>query len=207
MLAVPYLLLAMWPLLTFVRQPCPQSKPSPSAQTTPLAPIPDIQQLAAMASGGFSAPTDEQLLEEQQVIAEQIEEAKLWLADVDAKQRISGAEQLSAYPTPEAERLLVMVMKTDPDAGVRSAAAESLAFVKKPKPSSIDALLLAMQDMDEEVRSIAFSTLQTIVNRAETEPKTSKLIFGKLKRLMGKGMVDSDSRDAIREFLQDQEAL
>jgi hypothetical protein len=206
-LLIGYLLLAILPLFSMGQGHCIRQNQSPSSQPPITATMPDLQQLATMAGGGFAPVTDEQLAEEKQIVSEQIAEARVWLEDADAQQRINGAQQLSAYPTLEAEHLLVATLATDADAGVRIAAIESLGFIKKPKTATIDALLAAMQDMDEDVRFNAFNTLQTLVNRAETDPKTGKKILAQLKRLMVKGMVDSDSRDAIREFLQDQDAL
>lgn len=71
------------------------------------SPPPDLHQLAAIAmNGGASAPTPEQLKEEADMQKSQVETAGEWLHSPDMQQRVEGAEQLTAYPTRDAEKLL-----------------------------------------------------------------------------------------------------
>ncbi len=213
LLAVPYCIFALLPILAAIQasQGCvpKQSLLTQVPSATPASnevKAPDLQMLAEMgASGaGFSA---EQLEEARQLENQQVEQAKEWLAEVDSKQRVAGAEQLSAYPNPTSENYLVAALQDDADDSVRAAAAKSLGVFSALKTQSLDALVAALQDMDETVRFNAFNSLQILINRPGTSPKEGRAIRGKLNQLLKKNQLSEDTREAIRYYLLEQEGV
>lgn len=177
----------------------PQKNPPPQAK------IPDIPMLA-MQQGGVAAPTEEQIIEEKQVIAEQVATAGTWLSNPDAQQRHNGAEQLSAYPTPEAEIMLLKALSTDANATVRSAAAESLSAFESLSIPAIAGLLAAMDDKNESVQFSALSTLQKQAFDEEQNPsKHYKMIIHGLKKRQVSTHLSADMRNAVTGFLADQQ--
>ncbi len=200
-LALPCVLLTGIPILAARSPQCPSS-PAATASITQVNP-PDLPQLAALAlSGGMVAPDPETLQEEQDMLNNQVEQAKAWLDDSDEQQRLIGAEQFSAFPTPEAELYLREALQHDPADAVRAAAADSLAAFTSIKPETLDVLLSALQDFNEEVQGRAFSTLQILYKR--TNPETTRTIHLRLKQLVTSGQLNYDNREAINEFLLDQ---
>ena len=127
-----------------------------------------------------------------------------WLESADSRQRVDGAEQLAAYPTPEAEMLLINTLATDPDPQVRSAAAQSLEGFEEPTEQTIAALLAALQDESEEVQMSAWATLEGIVSKEEDGSVRSRQIVASLKKQTTSPRLAADTQQAILEFLKDQ---
>ncbi len=114
-----------------------------------------------------------------------------------------GAEQLGAYPTKEAEAALLQALTADSEADVRSAAAQSLGYVEKPTEGTLNGLMSALEDTNEDVRLNALSTLEDFLLGSEENSKRYKKILAGLKSKGEGRSVPQDTRDAIREVLQD----
>ncbi|OAI17978.1 MULTISPECIES: HEAT repeat domain-containing protein [Methylomonas] len=166
--------------------------------------MPDLHQLASSAESGGGASTPEQIAEEESVDLEQEETARQWLGDHDPAQRIAGAQQLAAYPTPEAGRYLLEALRQDRVGEVRAAAAESLGYFDQPALPVYDALIAALNDPDEAVRFNAFSALQTLMDKLVDQPRLLARLQAKLKQTLKSKKLPADSRVAVEGYLQDQ---
>jgi hypothetical protein len=172
----------------------------------PQTPPPDLQMLAAQMVNGVAAPTPEQVEEDARVEKEQVETAAAWLQDADSKQRVAGAEQLAAYPTPEAEKLLAETLGSDLTPEVRAAAAQSLDSFKKLQESTIRVLMDALEDPDEDVRLGALNTLQSRYARLDgVKPVEAKNILASLKKKAKSPQVPLETQQIIVDFLHDLE--
>lgn len=202
-LIVPYTMLAVLPLLQPSRPGSFCSQKSSKADIKPtLTQIPDLRVLAA-TSGGQVIPTPEQIEEERLVEDEQVALAGEWLKDQEPRQRVIGAEQLSAYPTTEARDYLLNALKNDRSAEVRLAAAESLGYFASAEKNILDSLISALSDSDATVRSNAFSSLQVLLNHSEDNQEIQKHIESQLKELLETRHLPSEMRDAIQSYLHD----
>lgn len=169
----------------------------------PKTPVPDLQMLATRL-GGSNAITPEQIEEEKRVERQQVETAGEWLQDADPKRRATGAEQLSAYPTPEAEKLLVKALR-DSSPEVRAAAAQSLDYFETMQDGTVKALLAALEDPDADVRLGAIGVLETQYQRQESRSPRAKKILAGLRRKAKSPRVAEQTQQAIQDFLRDQE--
>lgn len=201
-----FCLLVLWPIALETQQSqncCDENRLAAPLQSAPKIPPPDLRQLFQQGMAA-SYPTEEQLAEERAVDDEQVEQAHVWLQDADPTQRVTGAEQLSAYPTPAAENYLLAALQ-DVNNEVRAAAANSLAAFRSPGSKTFEALVKAMQDGDQEVRFNAWSSLGTHLNRPDLPQKTAKKIQSQLAKLLKQGRLVDDIEDGVREYLQDQQ--
>lgn len=148
-------------------------------------------------------PTPEEIAEDAAFEAEQIAQARQWLTDLDPEQRIVGAEQLSAYPTAEAEKYLVEVLIGDHVGEVKVAAANSLSAIKTPSLKTREALIGSLQDPDEDVRNSAFNTLQLFLS-TDSETSDAKKTLSLLKKQLKSKFVPQEMREAIKDYLLDQ---
>jgi hypothetical protein len=178
--------------------PALAANPPPTA-TAP----PDLAALAGRLGAGAIPPTPEQLEEERRVEQEQVAFALRALGSPDAGERVGGAQQLSAYPTREAEQHLTRALTGDKSAAVRAAAAASLAFIKEPRPDSIKALLGAVQDRDAEVRDTALQTLAGCLNGLPSNSPAYWRIYRGLAGLAQSGRLAPATRAAIKQLLAD----
>lgn len=188
---------------------CHSSQQAFSQVLTP-PPVPDFQQIAALATGGMAAmPTQEQQQEQHEIEQQQIESARQWLTESDEALRIRGAEQLSAYPVRESALALVKALKQDASSAVRAAAAASLSYFEPSKPHSfiINELFSALSDRDQEVASNAFSSLQALITHPDLEAKTATQTINKLKQLAKKPRLSEVTRQMLEDFLHDQSSL
>lgn len=209
-LAIPYLMLTGWSMRSFLgaKIDCHSSHQAFAQALTP-PPVPDFQQIAALATGGLAAmPTQEQQQEQHEIEQQQIELARQWLTESDEALRIRGAEQLSAYPVRESALALVKALKQDTSSAVRAAAA-SLSYFEPSKPHAfiINELFSALSDRDQEVASNAFSSLQALITHPDLEAKTAKQTLSKLKQLAKKPRLNEVTRQMLEDFLQDQASL
>jgi hypothetical protein len=180
----------------------PSAEPKAPPPKPPVAP-PDLRGLAE--SAGQPPPlTPEQLAEDEASEEAQVAAAREWLNNPDPQTRIEGAEQLSAYPTAEAEQLLVQTLTTDQDPGVRTAAADSLEAVEQPKPETVSALVAALDDDSEDVRSSALITLGSILANTEEGSQRQKKIIAELKAKAKSRSVPADTREEIKSLIEDQ---
>lgn len=177
-----------------VHQPPPVSPP-PSLPGNARAQIEAAQNPDMLAT--------EETLDDEQIEQEQVNGALAQLASHDTAQRVEGAEQLGAYPTKESESALLQALQSDPEAEVRSAAAQSLGYVEKPSDQTLNGLLGAIEDQNEDVRLNAVSTLEDFLLGSEENSKRYKKILGGLKAKADSRTVPQDTRDAIRDIVQD----
>jgi HEAT repeat protein len=168
-------------------------------------PPPDLPQLAAAAAmNGGGALSEAQLDEERQIETDQVAAARESLLHADEQERVSGAEQLSAYPTLEAETALRDALLNDASLAVRAAAAESLGKFRRLRQETVQALARTLRDGDEAVSYGALSALQGFVYRPDVDVDTSNRVLRALKAAAKDGMVNSELREAINDVLMDQ---
>ncbi len=148
--------------------------------------------------------TDEEREEEKRTEKEQVEIAIEWLGSADLQQRVDGAEQLSAYPTAQAEQRLLEALANDIDPDVRSAAARSLGLFKQLQAKTIDSLLQALETDDEEVCLDVLNTLQAVVVRESYDSKQARRIIRKLIKIAKSGQLKTNSQSVLSDFLTDQ---
>jgi hypothetical protein len=174
--------------------PAVKQKPAPTQNTAPTLPSP-------------MPPLDESGSEyEEQTEEQQLATAREQLNSANPEQRIEGAEQLAAFPSKETEALLAQVLATDPEAEVRNAAVQSLGYVESPTDSTIDIVMAALEDRNEDVRTSALSTLEDfMVESGEDSKRYGKILAG-LKAKAASRATPKDMREAIRDVLEDQTA-
>ncbi len=125
-------------------------------------PVPPPMELLGHAA---RMPTPEELEDEAQFRDTRVARVSEWLNSPEAEKRRSGVEQLSAYTTPESERVLASTLLMDSDADVRKTVAQRLSRFKPPADDTVAALLTALEDDSEGVQLSALNTLQGIVTR------------------------------------------
>ena len=197
--AVIFIVAFSWPLLkenriiraiiAFVIQPKPVVVPPP----------------LEMLGQGARFPTAEELEQEKNFNAQQVELAGQWLKSPDVHQRIMGAEQLSAYESPESEQRLTDALRQDAAPEVRIAAAQSLALFKKLSDSTVDALLKALDDADKGTRIATLNTLLTYAFLVNADTKKSGHLLAKLRKKVRSGHLNKDVRESLQAFIKDQE--
>ncbi len=167
------------------------------------APVEDLSLLLER----MSAPpvlTPEQIKAEARVDDEQVALARKWLESADPRQRIIGAEQLSAYPTAEAEKLLVNALASDHDSEVRSVAARSLEFFEHPEAKTLNVLLRTLEYDKEAVCLDVLNTLQAYVAREPYGSKRARQIIKRLKKIAKSAKLEGDAQTVLQHFLVDQ---
>lgn len=128
------------------------------------------------------------------------------LRQLDPAERIGGAEQLAAYPTREAEALLIEALATDRDPQVRQAAAQSLQAFRTPGAKATTALLAALADENPAVASSAFGALQAHLARQDRSAARYKSLLKDLQRRAKDRAIAKEVRQEISDFLRDQSA-
>lgn len=172
--------------------------PSVSPPVPPASGQPPVQSMPNLTPEESEVEAEDDLTER-----EQVEAALTQLGSTEVEQRIEGAEQLGAYPTKEAEQALTQVLTGDSSAEVRNAAAQSLGYVEKPTDTTIAALFGALEDQSDEVRGSALSTLEDFMLGSEEGSKRYKKVLAGLKLKLDSRSVPEDTRNAIREILED----
>jgi len=195
------IVLSGWFFLNENSPPIPIDKP---AEKT-VKPSPEDFSLLLERMAAPPSLTPEEIEEEARIDEEQVAHAHEWLKSPDPRQRVAGAEQLSAYPTAQAKKLLVETLANDIDPEVRSTAARSLGFFKNPEAKTLDALLLVLEsDNEEEVRLNVLNTLEAYVGREPYGSKRTRYILNKLKQIAESGQLQSDAQTVLQSFLADQ---
>lgn len=178
-----------------------QAEPEvPIAATSP----PDLRMLAENTGGHVRPLSPQQQQAWLAIEREQIASAKQWLQDPDPAERLTGAEQLSAYPTPEAEQALIKALKSDLAPEVRAAAALSLDSIETLSDESIKVLLAALNDDQDQVRDNALSTLGNALMKADTESMHYKKLFKSLKVAAKSKKLALATREELTELLANQ---
>lgn len=175
--------------------------PAAAAKTAPAVVPPPLEALGQ----GARLPTPEELEEEARYDEAQVRQAGDWLHSPQASKRVTGAEQLSAYPTPEAERLLTEALALDFDPEVRKAAAQSLSTFKQPSAKAVDALLAALEDDDEGVQMGALNALLGIVDKMENGSARLKKTLAAMAKKAASRRTGALAKQALRAFLQDRQ--
>lgn len=176
--------------------------PAPPAAAAPAAEPPPLETLGH----GARPPTPEELEEEAHYNDAQVAQANTQIHSQQTEERITGAEQLSAFPTPEAEQILSDALALDFEPEVRKAAAQSLSAFKNPTEKTRSALLAALGDDDEEVQIRALNTLLGIAAKWENHSPQMKKLRADLAAQAASGRTKPPVREAIRAFLKDLEA-
>lgn len=175
-------------------------EPQPAAVTPPdyglLA-----ERLQALAQ---RQPTPEEWEQERQYNREQALALAPDLRDLDAEKRIEAVEQLGAFPSEEAEVLLVETLAGDPDPDVRVAAVQSLENFEPLRDETIAGLASALEDESEDVRMGALTLLETrVLSEVRSSVRYHKIV-AVLKKKAFSRRTPSATREAIRAFLEDQ---
>lgn len=184
----------------------PPATPAPVAKATPEAapPPPTLPHAEEIQAQAVQAPTPEDEEDEAQTDAEQVMEALDSLKSSDPEERVAGVEQLAAFPTAEAEQQLVITLAGDSSADVRSAAAQSLGQFEAYSESSMRALLKALEDKNEDVQVSALDAIESLISDLDTEEARYKQVLAELKHLKTSKKLKSETRQGIKEFLEDQ---
>ena len=162
----------------------------------------DIRDLAGrLGAGGILSPTPAQQAEERRVTAEQVSAALRWLVSHDERKRLEGAEQLGAYPTPEAGKALVNSLLKDPSPAVRVAAATSLANFEEPGATAIKGLLSALRDKSGDVRHAALGTLAIYLETLDSDSARHRQITAALGTLAKSPNMDPATRNTLSDLL------
>lgn len=194
-------------------------KATDTAQTVAPSHPPDLQMLAMQLiqaqqqtaeslspdqnQGEAQEQSEDQLSEQQQIESEQINTANRQLFDTDPEQRKIAVEQLSAYPTPESEKLLLGVLQGDVSPAVRSAAAASLGYIKQPAPETLTGLLLALQD-EESISQNTLDTLNKFLQQQPADATAYKYLAVELRAALNKKMLSESVRDNLEQLLEEQ---
>ena len=154
---------------------------------------------------GARLPTEQELGQEKNFNAQQVELAGQWLKSPDAQQRIIGAEQLSAYESPISEQHLVDALRHDAVPEVRKTAAQSLSSFKNLSEHAVSALLKALGDSNESTRIATLNTLFSYALLISTDPKKSAQLLARLREKRRSGHLNNDVRNSLQAFIKDQE--
>lgn len=183
--------------------------PPPPVVKSLEKPVPPSPEELPMLLERMAAPpplTPEEIAEDARMDAEQVAHAQAWLESADPQQRIDGAEQLSAYPTAEAEKLLVETLLNDSEPEVRSAAARSLEYVENPAARTLDAMQQALENDNEAVAVDVLNTLAAYVAREPYASERATAIIDRLKQVAQAGLLQGNAATVLENFLQDQSA-
>ena len=103
------------------------------------------------------------------------------------------------------ETALAPLLMNDSNAGVRNAAALSLASLDAPSDTTLNGLQNALEDADEEVRLSAVSTLESyLMGLEQASPVYQKIRTG-LETKAGSKTLTPRIRDLITEVLRNQQ--
>lgn len=181
---------------------------APVAVPAPAPAMPShTEEEAAMLMERLGTPpvlTEEEQAEIIQWENGQMMRAKARLESPDLQERVSGAEQLSAYPSPEAEKLLADALAYDPAPEVQSAAARSLEFFKELNVHAQETLQYAVHSGNEEVAFAALHTLQGYVAREPYRSAKATAIINALKQIADSHAALENVELSLNSFLAEQ---
>lgn len=164
-------------------------------------PVPPPMELLGHAA---RMPTPEELEDEARFRDTQVARVAEWLNSTDAKKRLAGVEQLSAYPTSESERILASTLLMDFDAEVRKTAAQRLARFKLPAEETVAALLTVLEDENEGVQLSALNTLQGVLARTPQGSPQAKSLVASIKEIAAGRRAGALTRQAMLSLLKDR---
>jgi len=99
---------------------------------------------------------------------------------------------------------LVVTLAGDAEPDVRSAAAQSLAQFETVTDQTVAALLAALEDKSEDVQTSALDAIESVTADLEAESDRFKMIVAELKKKKSSKNVKTETRQAIKDFLEDQ---
>ncbi len=178
-----------------------QETPLSTDSKKPLVVPPPMDSLGQ----GTRMPTPEELEGEARYNDQQVVKASESLNDPNPAKRVGGVEQLSAFPTPESEQILVNTLGLDFDAEVRRAAAQSLSVFKQPSQKTVTALLTALQDDSEAVQREALNALAGIAGRMENGTPPFQSLLANLSNQARAKRMKAGVRQSLLAFLKDQQ--
>lgn len=149
-------------------------------------------------------PTPEEWDEEREYNREQALALDPDLHDPSVEKCIETVEQLGAFPSEEAEVLLIETLAGDPDPDVRVAAVQSLEHFEHLGDETIAGLLGALEDENEDVRMGTLTMLENLVSTEVQGSARYKKIVAGLKKKARSRNTPVETRRAIRAFLGDQ---
>jgi len=190
-----------WPKMQDIVETKPKltsSKPTLNSEKVDIALLTERIQTAQLHE-----PTPEEIAEDKAFEAEQIEEAKRSLLDLDIEKRIEGLEQLTAYPSPQSEQLMLDILKKDMSDEMRASAADYLSYIEEPSLATQDALIQALNDSNEDVRNNALNTVQSYIYALDEDSASAKRIVDLLKKQARNEQLPADMRESIKEYLID----
>jgi HEAT repeat protein len=176
---------------------------------TPLTPVKTSIPPPPVESLGHGArlPTAEELEQEKNYDAKQVELAIEKLKSSNVHQRIAATETLNAYQIPESERQLSETLLHDENAQVRQAAALSLYLFKELSDRTVDALLKALHDDDKQTRRESFNVLISYALRVNFNDNKFQGVLNKLRKKVRSRHLDQDIRSDLKRFIKDQEPV
>ncbi|MCI0666728.1 MAG: HEAT repeat domain-containing protein [Methylococcaceae bacterium] len=148
--------------------------------------------------------TPAQMEEDARIDAEQAALARRWIENPDSRTRLDGAEQLGAYPTPEAEPLLARALATDLDPAVRIAAAASLGRFEEVGDQTVAVLLEAVEHEDEDVQMSALTTLESLLEGEEAGSPRCKRVVATLQEMARSPKLSTETKQALLDFVNAQ---
>jgi len=189
----------------------PVSSNPVSPSSTPLTPpvstvMPAEGSTAPAAVGNEQPPASEPEQSEEDLEKEQVAAAIAQLNSTKNEERIEAVEQLGAYPSPETETILANLLATESNPELRNAAALSLGSLDTPTAATINVLMAALEDQNEDVRFSALSTLEDFLLGQEEDTSGYRQIRDGLKAKLAVRGLPADIHDSITEVLRDQQS-
>ena len=203
---IPVLALAMTLIIAFSWSHLKENRLTKTITALVIQPKPAvIPPPLEMLGQGARLPTAEELKQEKEFTAQQVKLAGQWLNSTVVHQRIMGAEQLSAYQSPESEQHLTDTLRNDAVPEVRITAAQSLALFKNLSDPTVGALLSALDDTQKGTRIAALNTLLSHALVVSADSKKSRQLLAKLRKKVRSGHLNKDVRESLQAFIKDQE--
>jgi HEAT repeat protein len=100
--------------------------------------------------------------------------------------------------------LLVGYLKGKENPNIRSTAALALSTLGKPLASTIDSLLIALEDSSEDVRFSALSTLEDYLILVKKDPASQQRIRDGLRVKLQSNRLQADIQKDIDDIVHDR---
>ncbi|MGY6276422.1 HEAT repeat domain-containing protein [Methylomonas sp. MgM2] len=118
---------------------------------------------------------------------------------------MEGLEQLTAYPSPQSEQMMVDILQTDMSDEMRALTADYLSYIEEPSLATQNALIDALNDRNEDVRSNALNTLESYLASLDEDSATARRIVNSLKKQSKNKQLPGDIRQEIKAYLSEQD--
>lgn len=186
-------------LLAGLLAACATDRRNPPPAAGPPAP-PDLAALAAGLGAGL-APMPDQAAEQRRLVDRQVAAASHMLDSPEAEAQIAGAEQLAAYPTPEAERALLRFLDAPRRAEAQVAALRALMAFKEPEAATVALLLKAVEWRGEGVQAAALASLSAYLDHLDPGSARFREVYRGLEGAARSKRVEPAVRQGIRDML------